>query len=116
MSGNNYNLYYKKARKVQELLKQDFNEAFEKCDVIITPSSPTVAFKIGEKTQNAYQMYLSDIYTVPVSIVGIPAISVPCGNNSQGLPIGCQIIGNRFSEPTLLDIADFYEKNAKENR
>lgn len=116
LTGDNYKNYYKKARRAQELLKDDFKEAFSKCDCIICPTSPTVAFKIGEKSQDAYQMYLSDIYTVPENLVGIPAINVPCGTNSQGLPIGFQIIGDKFTEPLLLDMADFYENNSKENK
>lgn len=115
LSGDNYKLYYEKAQKVRELLKKDFMEAFEKCDCIISPTSPSVAFKIGEKSEDAYQMYLSDIYTVPVNLVGVPAINIPCGKNSKGLPIGFQLIGNKFSEPLLLDMADYYENNAKEN-
>ncbi|MBQ7307049.1 MAG: Asp-tRNA(Asn)/Glu-tRNA(Gln) amidotransferase subunit GatA [Clostridia bacterium] len=115
LSGENYKKYYKKAKAVQALLKNDFDEAFKKCDCIISPTSPTVAFKIGEKVEDAYKMYLSDIYTVPVNTVGVPAINIPCGKNSQGLPIGFQLIGNKFSEPLLLNMADFYENNAKEN-
>ena len=116
LCGDNYKLYYRKAKKVQGLLKEDFAKAFEKCDCILAPTSPTVAFKIGEKVEDPYQMYLSDIYTVPENLVGIPAINIPCGKNSQGLPIGFQLIGDKFTEPLLLDMADYYENNAKESK
>jgi len=117
LSSGYYDAYYKKAQKVQELLIAEFDEAFKKCDVLMCPTSPTVAFKFGEKTNDPLKMYLSDIYTVPVNIVGSPSISVPCGKGKNGLPVGLQIIGKKFDEGTLLNTADFLEEHFyKEDR
>ena len=88
----------------------EFNKAFEKYDVIVTPVSPTTAFKLGERSTNPMEMYLADICTVSVNIAGLPGISVPCGVDSQGLPIGMQIIGNKFSEETIIKAAYAYEQ------
>ena len=88
----------------------EFNKAFEKYDVIVTPVSPTTAFKLGERSTNPMEMYLADICTVSVNIAGLPGISVPCGVDSQGLPIGMQIIGNKFSEETIIKAAYTYEQ------
>ena len=109
LSAGYYDAYYLKAQKVRTLIKKDFDEAFNKCDAIITPTAPTTAFKIGEKTQDPLQMYLSDIYTISVNLAGVPALSLPCGFDSHGLPIGMQIIGKRFDESTILNIAYAYE-------
>lgn len=109
LSSGYYDAYYKKAKKVQRKLVKQFNEVFGLCDVILTPTSPTPAFKIGEKVNDPLSMYLSDIYTVPVNIAELPAISVPCGFSKNGLPIGMQLIGSKFSEPTLFNVADVYE-------
>ena len=87
-----------------------FNEAFSKYDVILTPTTPTTAFKIGEKTNNPLEMYLQDICTVSVNVAGLPGISIPCGVDSQGLPIGMQLIGNRFDEETIIKAAHAYER------
>ena len=111
LSSGYYDAYYKKAKKVQELIKKDFESAFEKCDVLLSPTSPSVAFKIGEKSNDHIKMYLSDIYTVPVNIVGSPAISFPCGKNENGLPIGLQLIGKKFDEATLYTLANYFEEN-----
>jgi aspartyl-tRNA(Asn)/glutamyl-tRNA(Gln) amidotransferase subunit A len=91
------------------MLANDFAEAFKKCDVIATPTAPTPAFKIGEKSDDPLAMYLSDIYTVTVNLAGVPAISVPCGQSKAGLPIGLQLIGNHFDEARLLNAAYAYE-------
>ena len=111
LSSGYFDAYYKKAQKVQQLLKDEFNKCFENCDVLISPVCPTTAFKFGEKTQDPVQMYLADIYTVPVNIVGAPAISFPCGKDSKGLPIGLQLIGKHFDEQTLYNLANYFEKH-----
>ncbi|HIE43392.1 MAG TPA: Asp-tRNA(Asn)/Glu-tRNA(Gln) amidotransferase subunit GatA [Candidatus Omnitrophica bacterium] len=106
-----YEAYYLKALKVRTLIKNDFEETFKKCDVIFTPTSPTPAFKIGEKISDPLQMYLSDIFTIPVNLAGLPAISIPCGFSSGGLPIGLQIIGKPFDEGRILQVAYTFEQN-----
>jgi aspartyl-tRNA(Asn)/glutamyl-tRNA(Gln) amidotransferase subunit A len=111
LSAGYYDAYYLKAQRVRTLIKKDFDEAFERCDAIITPTAPTTAFKIGEKTQDPLQMYLSDIYTISANLAGLPALSLPCGFDSQGLPIGMQIIGKQFDESTILNIAYAYEQS-----
>lgn len=105
LSSGYYDAYYNKALKARTLIINEFNKAFEKYDVIIGPTSPTTAFKIGEKVDNPLEMYLSDICTVPVNIAGLPAISVPIGVDSKKLPIGMQIIGKAFDEATILKVA-----------
>ena len=109
LSAGYYDAYYLKAQKVRTLLRREFEEAFQRFDVLVTPTSPTVAFRLGEKTEDPVQMYLSDIYTVPVNVAGLPAISVPCGL-ADGLPVGMQLIGPPLSEGTLLRIAHAYEQ------
>src|SRR6266508_1345516 len=109
LSSGYYDAYYEKAQRVRSMLANDFAEAFKKCDVIATPTAPTPAFKIGEKSNDPLAMYLSDIYTVTVNLAGAPAISVPCGQSSAGLPIGLQLIGNHFDEARLLNAAYAYE-------
>ncbi|GIU81735.1 MAG: glutamyl-tRNA(Gln) amidotransferase subunit A [Pyrinomonadaceae bacterium] len=109
LSSGYYDAYYAKAQKVRTLLRSDFQAAFQKCDVIITPTSPTVAFRIGEKTDDPLAMYLSDVYTVTANLVSIPGISVPCGLSKEGLPIGMQILGNYWSESLLLRLSNAYE-------
>ncbi len=111
LSSGYFDAYYKKAQKVQQLLKSEFEECFNKCDVLISPVSPTTAFKLGEKTNDHIKMYLNDIYTVPVNVVGVPAISFPCGKDSKGLPIGLQLIGKVFDEQTLYNLANYFEKH-----
>jgi aspartyl-tRNA(Asn)/glutamyl-tRNA(Gln) amidotransferase subunit A len=111
LSSGYYDAYYAKAQKVRNLIKQDFQNAFEKCDVILTPTSPTVAFKLGEKSDDPLAMYLSDIYTASANLAGIPGINVPCGISSEGLPIGLHLLGNYWSENTLLNFSHRYEKN-----
>lgn len=111
LSAGYYDAYYKKAQQVRTLIRQDFNDAFKDCDVILTPTSPTTAFKLGEKTTDPLQMYLSDIFTISVNLAGLPAISIPCGFTSSNLPVGLQIIGKSFDEETILKIAYSYEQN-----
>ena len=113
LSAGYYDAYYGKASQVRALIKRDFEEAFKNCDVILTPTTPTPAFKIGEKTDNPLQMYLSDIFTISTNLAGIPGISVPCGFTSGGLPIGVQFLASHFEEGKLIQIASAYEKNAK---
>lgn len=110
LSAGYYDAYYRKAQQVRTLIKQDFDNAFSTCDVLASPVSPTPAFKIGEKTDDPLQMYLSDIYTVSVNLGGIPGISVPCGTSADGLPIGLQLLGNTFTEHTLLQVANVIER------
>jgi aspartyl-tRNA(Asn)/glutamyl-tRNA(Gln) amidotransferase subunit A len=110
LSSGYYDAYYSKAQKVRSLVKRDYAAAFAKCDAILTPTSPSVAFKIGEKSDDPLAMYLNDMYTVSANLVGVPAISVPCGVNSDGLPIGLQLIGNFWSEPLLFNMAHTYEQ------
>ena len=110
LSSGYYDAYYAKAQKVRALVKRDYQKAFAECDAILTPTSPSVAFKIGEKTDDPLAMYLNDIYTVSANLAGVPGISVPCGLSSEGLPIGVQLIGNFWSEDVLLNFAHRYEK------
>ena len=109
LSSGYYNAYYSKAQKVRALVKRDYQAAFTKCDAILTPTSPSVAFKIGEKSDDPLAMYLNDIYTVSANLAGVPAISVPCGLSDEGLPIGVQLVGNFWSEDVLLNLAHSYE-------
>ena len=109
LSSGYYDAYYKKAQKVRTLIKQDFDKAFEKFDVIVGPTTPTPAFKIGEIIDDPLTMYANDILTIPVNLAGVPAISVPCGFES-GLPLGLQIIGNYFDEETIYRVADVFEQ------
>jgi aspartyl-tRNA(Asn)/glutamyl-tRNA(Gln) amidotransferase subunit A len=109
LSSGYYDAYYEKAQRVRSMLVDDFAEAFKKCDVIATPTAPTPAFKIGEKSNDPLAMYLGDIYTVTINLAGVPAISVPCGVSAAGLPIGLQLIGNHFDEARLLNAAYSYE-------
>ena len=113
LSSGYYDAYYKKAQQVRTLVTNEFNKAFEKYDVILTPTSPTVAFDIGSKTTNPLEMYLSDICTVSVNIAGLPGISIPCGVDSTGMPIGMQLIGNKFCEETILNAAYIFEQKIK---
>jgi len=110
LSAGYYEAYYRKAQQVRTLIQQDFNEAFQKCDCLITPTTPTTAFKIGEKIDDPLAMYLSDIYTVPANLAGIPALSLPCGRDSNRLPIGLQIMAKPFAEAILFRVASFLEK------
>jgi len=109
LSSGYYDAYYSKAQKVRAMVKQDYVTAFEICDAILTPTSPSVAFKLGAKSDDPLAMYLNDIYTVSANLAGVPALSVPSGLSSEGLPIGLQLVGNFWSEPTLLNLAHKYE-------
>lgn len=111
LSAGYYDAYYLKAQKVRTLLARDFSEAFEKVDAIVTPTSPTPAFKLGEKMDDPLSMYLADIYTVTADLAGIPGISVPCGLSKEKLPIGLQILGRHFDEATLLRLGHAYEES-----
>ncbi len=111
LSAGYYDAYYRKASQVRTLMKRDFEEAFQKVDVILTPTAPTPAFKIGEKVEDPLQMYLSDIHTIPVNLAGIPAMVVPCGFSREGLPIGLQIMGKHFDEGSLIRAAFTFEQN-----
>ena len=113
LSSGYYDAYYKKAQQVRTLIKNEFNKIFEKYDILITPTSPTVAFDIGEKSNNPMEMYMADICTVPINVAGVPAISIPCGVDKTGMPIGMQIIGKHFSEETILNAAYTYEQKTK---
>ena len=111
LSSGYYDAYYKRAQKVRTLIINDFKEAFKKCDAIVIPTTPNTAFKFGEKTKNPIEMYLEDIYTVPVNIAGLPGISVPSGSDKNGMPIGMQFISKAFDEKNLLQIAYTFEQN-----
>ena len=110
LSSGYYDAYYHKAQQVRTILERDFRRAFTQCDLIITPTAPVPAFKLGEKTSNPLEMYLADIYTVSLNLAGVPGISIPCGFSSEGLPIGCQLIAPHFEEGRLLQAADAYER------
>lgn len=109
LSSGYYDAYYKRAKMLQRMIAQEFEDAFRKCDVIATPTTPTTAFRLGEKTSDPLEMYASDICTVTVNIAGLPGISVPCGFGAGSLPIGLQLIGPKFSEAKLLGVAKTYE-------
>lgn len=109
LSAGYYDAYYVKAQKVRTLIGREFADAFARCDALVTPTSPTVPFRIGEKVDDPLQMYLSDVCTMPVNIAGIPGISVPAGF-VDGLPVGLQILGKPLSEETLFRVAYAYEQ------
>ena len=111
LSTGYYDAYYLKAQKVRTLIRRDFESAFKSCDIIVTPTAPTTAFKIGEKIADPLQMYLSDIFTISVNLAGLPGLSLPCGYDGQGMPIGLQIIGAPFEEGAILRAADAYERS-----
>lgn len=110
LSSGYYDAYYAKAQKVRGLVKRDYAAAFENCDFIATPTSPTPAFRIGERSADPLAMYLSDVYTVSANLAGVPAISIPCGLTGEGLPVGFQLVGNFWSEAQLLNMADRYSE------
>lgn len=110
LSAGYYDAYYLKAQKVRTLIKEDFDRAFSQVEVLVCPTAPTTAFKAGEKTADPLSMYLSDLMTIPVNLAGLPGISVPCGFDDQGLPIGMQLIGKPLGESRLLEVAHAYEK------
>ena len=110
LSSGYYDAYYLRAQKVRTLIRQDFMKAYEQVDALLTPTSPFVSFKAGEKNEDPLAMYLSDIYTISANLAGIPGLSLPCGLNSEGLPIGLQILGKPFCEADLLAIGNAYEE------
>jgi aspartyl-tRNA(Asn)/glutamyl-tRNA(Gln) amidotransferase subunit A len=116
LSAGYYDAYYLKGQKVRTLIRRDFERAFESCDVIATPVAPTTAFALGEKISDPLQMYLSDIFTISVNLAGLPGLSVPCGFDSQGLPIGLQLIGPPFGEEAILRAADAFERTGAVRR
>ena len=113
LSSGYYDAYYKKAQQVRTLVKKEFDKAFEKYDVLLTPTSPTVAFEMGTRSENPLEMYLADICTVSVNIAGLPGISIPCGVNGENMPIGMQLIGNKFEEEKILNAAYAFEQEYK---
>lgn len=114
LSSGYYDAYYKKAIVIREEINREFNDIFEKCDVLIAPTAPHTAFPLNFKGASPIEMYLSDICTVPINIAGIPSISIPCGRDAKGLPIGMQIIGKKFDEATILNMAYFHEQNSED--
>jgi aspartyl-tRNA(Asn)/glutamyl-tRNA(Gln) amidotransferase subunit A len=116
LSSGYYDAYYKKAQQVRTLIKNDFENAFKEVDIILTPTSPTAAFRLGEKTEDPLHMYLADIFTISVNLAGVPGISIPCGFTSGNLPIGLQLIGRHFDEETLLKAAYAYEQSTDWHR
>jgi aspartyl-tRNA(Asn)/glutamyl-tRNA(Gln) amidotransferase subunit A len=113
LSSGYYDAYYKKAQQVRTLIKNDFDNAFKIVDLIVTPTSPTPAFGIGEKTDDPLQMYLTDIFTLSVNLAGVPGISIPCGFTTENLPVGLQLIGKHFDEETILKAAYAYEQSTE---
>ncbi|HKD69993.1 MAG TPA: Asp-tRNA(Asn)/Glu-tRNA(Gln) amidotransferase subunit GatA [Candidatus Binataceae bacterium] len=111
LSTGYYDAYYLKAQKVRTLIKRDFEQAFEGCDLIVTPTAPTTAFKLGEKMADPLQMYLSDIFTISVNLAGLPGMALPCGYDGKGMPIGLQLIGPAFGEEVVLRAGDAYERS-----
>ncbi len=116
LSTGYYDAYYLKAQKVRTLIKRDFEAAFKSCDLIITPTAPTTAFKLGEKMSDPLQMYLSDIFTISVNLAGLPGMAIPCGYDQQGMPIGLHLIGPAFGEETVLRAGDAYERSGAFSR
>ena len=113
LSAGYYDAYYLKAQQVRTLIRRDYEEAFTRVDVMAVPTSPTPAFRIGERVSDPLQMYLADVFTVSANLTGLPAISVPCGFTSDGLPVGMQLTGRLFDEATLLRVADAYERDTE---
>jgi aspartyl-tRNA(Asn)/glutamyl-tRNA(Gln) amidotransferase subunit A len=116
LSSGYYDAYYLRAQKVRTLITNDFKDAFEKCDVILTPTAPTAAFKLGEKTSDPLQMYLSDIFTISANLSGICGISIPCGFTSNDLPIGLQLMGKHFDESSIIKAAHAFEQNTDHHK
>jgi aspartyl-tRNA(Asn)/glutamyl-tRNA(Gln) amidotransferase subunit A len=111
LSSGYYDAYYLKGQKTRTLIKQDFEDAYKKCDLIVAPTCPAPAFKLGEKTDDPLQMYLADIYTISANLAGIPALSIPCGFTKNHLPIGLQLMGRHFDEETLLKVGHHFQRN-----
>ena len=113
LSSGYYDAYYSKAQKVRRLIKNDFDKVFKKVDLILSPTTPTTAFGIGEKSNDPLEMYLGDIYTTSANLAGIPAISVPIANDSKNLPIGMQLMADQFEELKLMQLSQYIIKNLK---
>ncbi len=113
LSAGYYDAYYLQAQKVRTLIKQDFEQAFSQVDVLVSPTAPTTAFKMGEKTADPLSMYLTDLMTIPVNLAGLPGMSVPCGFDAQGMPIGLQIVGNVLREDQIFQVASAYERSTE---
>jgi len=111
LSSGYYDAYYKKAQQVRGLIRKEFSDLFKTYDLILSPVAPTTAWKLGEKSKDPLEMYMEDIYTVPINIAGVPAISVPCGKDSSGMPVGMQLIGKPFDEKTLIRAAYTFEQS-----
>jgi aspartyl-tRNA(Asn)/glutamyl-tRNA(Gln) amidotransferase subunit A len=109
LSHGYYDAYYLKAQKVRRLIARDFTEAFKSCDLIMGPTAPSTAFPLGAKSDDPVQMYLNDIFTIPAPLAGLPGMSVPCGFDAKGLPVGLQIVGNYFAEAKMLGAAHRYQ-------
>jgi aspartyl-tRNA(Asn)/glutamyl-tRNA(Gln) amidotransferase subunit A len=112
LSAGYYDAYYLKAQRLRTLIARDFDQAFEKCDVMLTPTAPSAAFALGEKMDDPLAMYLNDVFTVPVNLAGLPGISVPAGLSADGLPLGLQVIGRAFDEETMIRAAGVLESAA----
>ena len=112
LSAGYYDAYYLKAQKIRTLIAEDFRKAYEQCDVILTPTSPSAAFAIGEKMDDPVAMYMQDVFTVPANLAGIPGLSVPSGVSADGLPLGLQVLGKAFDEETVLKVGRVIEKAA----
>ena len=110
LSHGYYDAYYLQAQRLRRLIARDFTEAFAKCDLIMGPAAPTVAFDLGAKTTDPVQMYLDDLYTIPINLAGLPGMSIPCGFGAQGRPVGLQIVGNYFDEARMLAAAHAYQQ------
>jgi aspartyl-tRNA(Asn)/glutamyl-tRNA(Gln) amidotransferase subunit A len=115
LSSGYYDAYYLRAQKVRTLIRRDFEKAFENCDVVATPTTPSPAFRFGEKTEDPLQMYLADIFTVPANLAGVPGLSLPCGRAAD-LPVGLQLLGRSFDEATLLRAGHAYEQASPHHR
>jgi aspartyl-tRNA(Asn)/glutamyl-tRNA(Gln) amidotransferase subunit A len=116
LSAGYYEAYYRKASQVRTRIREDFQKAFSQCDVLLTPTAPTPAFRLGEKVDDPLQMYLSDIFTIPCNLAGLPGLSLPCGFSKQGLPIGLQILANHFAEEKIFRVAYAFEQNTEFHR
>ena len=110
LSHGYYDAYYLQAQRIRRLIARDFAQAFEQCDVLMSPTSPSTAFRLGDRTADPVQMYLSDIFTIAANLAGLPGMSIPCGLDTAGLPVGLQIIGNYFSEARMLNVAHLYQQ------
>ncbi|MDE2757933.1 MAG: amidase, partial [Acidobacteriota bacterium] len=110
LSSGYYDAYYLKAQQVRTLIKRDFEAAFQEADLLISPTSPTPPFRLGEKTNDPLSMYLSDIFTITANLVGIPGISLPCGRTPEGMPVGIQLLGKHFDEQVVLNAAHAFEQ------